>query len=66
MSQQGSNEGATIFGLLSAGFLSAWGAAVEKILCALAIALITGFAYRAGGWIWDRLMKKGPTPEGKS
>ncbi len=62
MSAESSNEGATIFGLLSAAFWTAWGPAFEKILYALALALITGFAYRAGGWIWDRAVKR--TKEG--
>ncbi len=55
------NQNATIYGLVSAAVLTnvptEW-LSYEKLLYGAALALVTGFTYAAGGWIWNRLMKK--------
>ncbi len=56
---------ATIAGLVSAAVLSNLPEWVlpfgEKLLYGAVFALVTGFAYAAGGWVWSRLVrKKGP------
>ncbi len=53
---------ATIYGLISAAVLgnvpTEWLSYGEKLLYGAVLALITGFLYKAGGWVWDRLLRK--------
>ncbi len=57
-----SNSGATIYGLASAAILSnlpaEWMSYGEKLIYGAVLALITGFTYAAGGWAWNKLLKK--------
>ncbi len=57
-----SNSEATVYGLVSAAVLSnippelmTYG---EKLIYGAVLALITGFTYAAGGWAWNKLLKK--------
>lgn len=55
------NTQATIFGLVSAAVLSnvpsEWLNYGEKLLYGAVLAFVTGFVYKAGGWLWDRITR---------
>ncbi len=52
---------ATVFGLVSAAVLSNvpdWVLPLgDKLLYGALLALITGFTYKAGGYVWDRFIR---------
>ncbi len=54
------NNEVTIAGLVTWAVLvpAEWLTYGEKLLYGAVLALITGFTYKAGGWVWDRLLKK--------
>ncbi len=57
-----SNDGATICGLLYAALLSnipsEWMSYVDKLFWGAVLALVTGFTYKAGGWAWDKMIRR--------
>ncbi len=54
---------ATVFGLISAGLLGnvpvEWLSYGEKLVTGAVLAFITGFAYKASGFLWDKYIVKG-------
>ena len=58
----GDGSDATIFGLCSAAVWGsvpdAWISWGDKMVYGMVLALVTGFAYKAGGWAWDGMLKK--------
>ncbi len=63
---QDDNNGATVYGLLSAAVLGnvpqEWMSYVDKLFWGAVLALVTGFTYKAGGWLWDRLLRRKERP----
>ncbi len=55
-------QGATVAGLAWAAVLSnlppEWLSYGERLLYGAVLALITGFTYAAGGWVWNRIIRK--------
>ncbi len=53
---------ATVYGLISAAMLTdipPWVLSyTEKLLYGAALALLSGFTYKAGGWVWDAMTTK--------